>query len=114
MRAAELVLELGDLVDQGLDVEGIATEGMRCDLTMENLDGGVGVVRRHLTPALCSLVRAHTNERDVRRPEAFDRDDAHGPNTRMLRSASPLAAEATASLTSGSAYRPVISSSSLR
>ena len=97
--AGKLVLALGDLSDEGLDVERVTTQCMRRDLAMENVRGDVRVVRRDLTPALGAVVGAYANQRDIFGREALDADDLHASNTRTFRSASPSSAAAIASLT---------------
>ena len=97
VRAAELVLELGDLVDESVDGERITAECVLGDLPVENLDGRPGVVRSDLAPALRTLVGPHAHERDLGPGEALDRDDPHSSKTIRLRSDSPERASTMAS-----------------
>jgi hypothetical protein len=71
------VLELRNRVDDGVDVERVATQRVRRNLPVQDLGGDVGVIRRNLAPPLRSFVRAHANQCDLRVPEALDAGDPH-------------------------------------
>jgi hypothetical protein len=110
--ARELVLALGDEVDQAVDVEGVVAEGMGRHLAVQHQRRDVGVVGRHLAPTLAALVASDPHQADEFIAEGLDGLNLHGAsdlperaavqNTMTLRSASPRLTEAMASLISSS------------
>ena len=75
--SGELVLALGDHVDQIVDVERVLAQRIGRDLAVQNLRRDVGVVGRDLPPALAALIGADPNEADKLIGEGFDTGDFH-------------------------------------
>src|SRR3546814_17854246 len=60
-----------------LDVEGAVAEHMRRDLTVQHLGRDVGVVGRHLAPALAAVVGPYPDEAHELVREGLDARDVH-------------------------------------
>ena len=103
------MLLLRDGLGEPVDVQGVLTEYMGRDLTMQHPGGDVRVVWRNLPPAALSGIRGHAHEGDELVTERLDTSDLHAlalrsvQNTMTLRNASPRLTEAMASLISSSA-----------
>src|SRR5215467_3799597 len=71
------------------EIAVILAQNVRSDLTVQDQRGDIGMVRRHLAPALEPVLGAHAHQRDVLGGEGLDPDDARHSPPRPLSAAQP-------------------------
>lgn len=77
IRSGKLVLAVTHRVEHGVDIAAIHAQGIRRDLSVQNVRCDVRVIRRDLTPALRSVFGGRTHETDILVGKGFKLDEFH-------------------------------------